>query len=77
MFVYSPKRFKGSLPLSENDMQLLQLICNFGFVNDSQLDMLYSIVQHYPTRFFHPILLKWCQYSGLLQKKEETPTSQQ
>lgn len=71
MFVYSPKRFKGSLSLSENDMQLLQLICNFGFVNDSQLDMLYSIVQHYPTRFFHPILLKWCQYSGLLQKKKK------
>lgn len=71
MFVYSPKRFKGSLSLSENDMQLLQLICNFDFVNDSQLDMLYSIVQHYPTRFFHPILLKWCQYSGLLQKKKK------
>ena len=49
-------------------MTLLQLICRFGFVNDSQLDMLYSVVQHYPTRFFHPILLKWTQYSGLLQK---------
>ena len=66
--VFNPKRFKGSLSLTEKDMTLLQLICRFGFVNDSQLDMLYSVVQHYPTRFFHPILLKWTQYSGLLQK---------
>ncbi|QHQ69078.1 hypothetical protein [Lactobacillus crispatus] len=55
-------------------MTLLQLICRFGFVNDSQLDMLYSVVQHYPTRFFHPILLKWTQYSGLLQKRKKPRT---
>ncbi|WP_133472488.1 hypothetical protein [Lactobacillus crispatus] len=36
--------------------------------------MLYSVVQHYPTRFFHPILLKWTQYSGLLQKRKKPRT---
>ena len=72
MYLFNPKRFKGSLSLTEKDITLLQLICRFVFVNDSQLDMLYSVVQHYPTRFFHPILLKWTQYSGLLQKTEET-----
>jgi hypothetical protein len=72
--VFNPKRFKGSLSLTEKDMTLLQLICRFGFVNDSQLDMLYSVVQHYPTRFFHPILLKWTQYSGLLQKRKKPRT---
>ena len=71
MYLFNPKRFKGSLSLTEKDMTLLQLICRFGFVNDSQLDMLYSVVQHYPTRFFHPILLKWTQYSGLLQKRKK------
>lgn len=55
MYLFNPKRFKGSLSLTEKDMTLLQLICRFVFVNDSQLDMLYSVVQHYPTRFFHPI----------------------
>ena len=74
MYLFNPKRFKGSLSLSEKDMTLLQLICRFGFVNDSQLDMLYSVVQHYPTRFFHPILLKWTQYSGLLQKRKKPHT---
>lgn len=74
MYLFNPKRFKGSLSLSEKDMTLLQLICRFGFVNDSQLDMLYSVVQHYPTRFFHPILLKWTQYSGLLQKRKKPRT---
>lgn len=74
MYLFNPKRFKGSLSLSEKDMSLLQLICRFGFVNDSQLDMLYSVVQHYPTRFFHPILLKWTQYSGLLQKRKKPRT---
>ncbi|TDM68866.1 hypothetical protein CEF01_10925 [Lactobacillus crispatus] len=74
MYLFNPKRFKGSLSLSEKDMTLLQLICRFGFVNDSQLDMLYSVVQHYPTRFFHPILLKWIQYSGLLQKRKKPRT---
>lgn len=74
MYLFNPKRFKGSLSLSEKDMTLLQLICRFGFVNDSQLDMLYSVVQHYPTRFFHPILLKWAQYSGLLQKRKKPRT---
>ena len=71
MYLFNPKRFKGSLSLTEKDMTLLQLICRFGFVNDSQLDMLYSVVQHYPTRLFHPILLKWTQYSGLLQKRKK------
>ena len=71
MYLFNPQRFKGSLSLTEKDMTLLQLICRFGFVNDSQLDMLYSVVQHYPTRFFHPILLKWTQYSGLLQKRKK------
>ncbi|MDY5291334.1 MAG: hypothetical protein SPH14_05925, partial [Ligilactobacillus salivarius] len=74
MYLFNPKRFKGSLSLTEKDMTLLQLICRFGFVNDSQLDMLYSVVQHYPTRFFHPILLKWTQYSGLLQKRKKPRT---
>ena len=74
MYLFNPKRFKGSLSLSEKDMTLLQLICRFCFVNDSQLDMLYSVVQHYPTRFFHPILLKWTQYSGLLQKRKKPHT---
>lgn len=74
MYLFNPKRFKGSLSLSEKDMTLLQLICRFGFVNDSQLDMLYSVVQHYPTKFFHPILLKWTQYSGLLQKRKKPRT---
>lgn len=36
--------------------------------------MLYSIVQHYPTSFFHPILLKWTQYSGLFQKRKKPRT---
>lgn len=75
MYLFSPKRFKGSLSLTEQDMTLLQLICKFGFVNDTQLDILYSIVQHYPTRFFHPILLKWTQYSGLLQKRKKPLTT--
>ena len=74
MYLFNPKRFKGSLSLTEKDMTLLQLICRLGFVNDSQLDMLYSVVQHYPTRFFHPILLKWTQYSGLLQKRKKPRT---
>ena len=72
MFLFSPKRFKGSLSLSESDMLLLQLICNFGFVNEFQLDMLYSIVKHYPTVLSHHILTDWCRYSGLLKKVKKS-----
>lgn len=72
MFLFSPKRFKGSLSLSESDMLLLQLICNFGFVNEFQLDMLYSIVKHYPTMLSHHILDDWCRYSGLLKKVKKS-----
>lgn len=72
MFIFSPKRFKGSLSLTTNDLVLLHKICDLGFVNSSQLSMLYSVVQGYPVLFPRTILSKWCQYSGLLLKRPKS-----
>src|SRR5699024_441625 len=47
-------------------------ICDLGFVNSSQLSMLYSVVQGYPVLFPRTILSKWCQYSGLLLKRPKS-----
>lgn len=72
MFIFSPKRFKGSLSLTTNDLVLLHKICDLGFANSSQLSMLYSVVQGYPVLFPRTILSKWCQYSGLLLKRPKS-----
>ena len=72
MYLFNPKRFKGSLSLSEKDMTLLQFICRFGFINEYQLDLLYSIVKQYPTMLSHHILDDWCRYSGLLKKVKKS-----
>lgn len=72
MFLYKPPRLKQAIQLSDKDMLLLRLICDLGFVNANQLQLLYAVTQRYPTQLARSIISKWCSYSGLLSKKSKT-----
>lgn len=72
MFLYKPPRLKQAIQLTDKDMLLLRLICDLGFVNATQLQLLYAVTQRYPTQLARSIISKWCSYSGLLSKKSKT-----
>lgn len=75
MFLYKPPRLKQAIQLSDKDMLLLRLICDLGFVNANQLQLLYAVTQRYPTQLARSIISKWCSYSGLLSKKSKTSSN--
>lgn len=65
-YVYSSAKRNNSLYVSANQMLLLKMIGSFGFVTTKQLDLLWSVIQQYPTCFSHSTLSKWTAYDGLL-----------
>jgi hypothetical protein len=65
-YVYSSVKRNNSLYVSANQMLLLKMIGSFGFVTTKQLDLLWSVIQQYPTSFSHSTLSKWTAYDGLL-----------
>lgn len=71
MITFTSPRHKTPIYLGSSHLQLLQLIANLGFVNRTQLDMLWSVCVHYPTVFTASILREWCKRGGLLYKMEK------
>lgn len=65
-YIYSSTKRHKVLRVTANQMLLLKMIGSLGFVTSKQLDMLWSVVQQYPTTFSHTILSKWSGYDGLL-----------
>lgn len=74
-YSFKPSRLKTPLSLSENDMLLIHMICDLGFVTTNQLNMLYSVVQHYPSTLSRTILSKWTAYNSLIQKLDKSSSS--
>ena len=69
---YISSKHKGPINLNEKDLKLLKLVGDLGFVNLNQLDMLWSVISHYPTRFTRSILREWCSHDGLLKKVDKS-----
>ncbi|QNQ82990.1 hypothetical protein FP435_00365 (plasmid) [Lactobacillus sp. PV037] len=74
MKTYTTKRHKEPINLTDNQLLFLKLIGNFGFVNANQLNILWSVVQRYPTTFSRAILKQWCSYDGLLKYTPKSHT---
>lgn len=69
---YISSKHKEPIKLNEKDLKLLKLVGDLGFVNLNQLDMLWSVISHYPTRFTRSILREWCSHDGLLKKVDKS-----
>ena len=69
---YTSSKHKEPINLNEKDLKLLKLVGDLGFVNLNQLDMLWSVISHYPTRFTRSILREWCSHDGLLKKVDKS-----
>lgn len=69
---YISSKHKGPINLNEKDLKLLKLVGDLGFVNLNQLDMLWSVISHYPTRFTRSILREWCSHDALLKKVDKS-----
>lgn len=67
MFIYSTKRHKTPIKVSSKQLLLLKSIGSLGFVNSSQLDLLWSVINKVPSEFSKSILSTWCTYDGLLK----------
>lgn len=65
-YIFSSAKRNKTLHVTPNQMLLLKMIGSLGFVTSKQLDMLWSVIQQYPTTFSHTILSKWTVYDGLL-----------
>lgn len=71
---YVSSKHKKPIKLNKSNLQLLKLIGDLGFVNLNQLDMLWSVICHYPTCFTRSILREWISYDGLLKKIDKPKT---
>lgn len=67
MFIYSTKRHKTPIKVSSKQLLLLKSIGSLGFVNSSQLNLLWSVINKIPSEFSKSILSTWCTYDGLLK----------
>lgn len=65
-YIFSSAKRNKTLHVTANQMLLLKMIGSLGFVTSKQLDLLWSVIQQYPTTFSHTILSKWTVYDGLL-----------
>lgn len=74
MYIYSTKRHRSIIKVTDAQMTLLKSIDSLGFVNLNQLDMLWSVANGLPSTFSKSILNSWVTYDGLLKlvPKEHT-----
>lgn len=75
MIEYISSKHKKPIKLSDSNLLLLKLIGDLGFVNINQLDMLWSVINHYPTCFTRSILREWTSYNALLKKVDKPKAS--
>ncbi|MCT7851156.1 MAG: hypothetical protein N4Q26_03545, partial [Lactobacillus iners] len=72
MFIYSTKRHKMPITVSDDQLVLLKTIGSLGFVNNNQLNLIWSVIKHYPCIFPKSLLKVWCSYDGLLKAIKPT-----
>lgn len=75
MFEYIGKRHKQPIKLTQDEVNLLALIGNMGFVNWNQLNMLWSLCKRYPTTFTRSILREWSEFGGLIKVSRKQTNS--
>lgn len=64
-YTFKCSKSASALQLTSQQVQLLRFIGMFGFVNTTQLNLLWSVIVKYPTSLSPSILSKWCSYNGL------------
>lgn len=62
------KRFK----VTKAEFMLFKLINDFSFVNETQLNMLWSVCKGYPLELHNYILHKWTEHGCILKKRAKT-----
>lgn len=67
LYTYSTKRHKTPIKVSQAELLLLKVIGSLGFVNNFQLNMIWSVIQHYPANFPKSTLTNWCSFDGLIK----------
>lgn len=72
MFIYSTKRHKIPITVSDDQLVLIKTIGSLGFVNTNQLNLIWSVIKHYPCIFPKSLLKVWCSYDGLLKAIKPT-----
>lgn len=67
VYLYSTKRHKTPIKLSESHILLLRSIDSLGFLNYNQLNMIWSVILKSPSIFSKSTLSSWTSYDGLLK----------
>ena len=75
MFIYSTKRHKTPINVSSKQLLLLRTLGSLGFVNSTQLNLLWSVINKTPSEFSKSILSSWCTYDGLLKLVHKSSSS--
>ncbi|MCT7672180.1 MAG: hypothetical protein N4S06_04570, partial [Lactobacillus iners] len=60
------------ITVSDDQLVLLKTIGSLGFVNNNQLNLIWSVIKHYPCIFPKSLLKVWCSYDGLLKAIKPT-----